>query len=56
MDETPKIVNVNLTTAARGSSARLVCVSCGSGWLVPCVSIQLTLSQENNAQRFRFTL
>ena len=30
-----------VTRPLRGS------VSCGSGWSVPCVSIQLTLSQEN---------
>ena len=29
----------------RGDSARLSWVSCGSGWSVPCVSIQLTLTQ-----------
>ena len=29
-----------------GATAAPVCVSCGSGWSVPCVSIQLTLSQK----------
>ena len=31
----------------RGDSASLSCVSCGSGWSVPCVSIQLTPSHKS---------
>jgi len=38
-------VNMHTERRDRGDSARLSCVSCGSGWSVPCVSIQLTLSQ-----------
>ena len=34
----------------RGDSASLSCVSCGSGWSVPCVSIQLNLSEESPMQ------
>ena len=33
-----------------GTTAAPVCVSCGSGWSVPCVSIQLTLSQTRSIQ------
>ena len=45
-------VLVHRVAGDRGDSASLSCVSCGtcSGWSVPCVSIQLNLSEESPMQ------
>ena len=44
-----------LTKKDSSASARLDCVSCGIGWSVPCVSIQLlTLSQKDSGFHTQF--